>query len=331
MTRILTVYPNCSLGGMTSVYRARSIYEPETEFVNVFCEDKGGRQAFDALSNVDVRFVPQARLAHYIDHALRVEEFDQLRITSIPKLPEQLKNSKRTSVIYEFHSPAASIVRRELEALDIRYVDEVWAPSSWAAAFVESLAPRRMHLEVRSRPNLVDRANFNPQGRVAKLDAVKGIPVSWIGRLENSQKNYLDFLRVLAALPSEYSGLMIYSLETQPARVERFLGDAAQYGVLDRISLYGNVPQPEVAAIHRAVRDRGGVFFSTALLESYGYAVIEAALCGCPVVGFDVGPLAQHEVDGIRMIPVGDLIEARRAIEMVCSESVVRAVAARRG
>ncbi len=319
MNRILSTYMNCSLGGMTSVYRGRSINYPDVIFDHVFEVDRGGRDAFSELANSSVRIVNKSRLASFLNFVLSTIEYREIRITSNPKIIENLEVPDGTSVIYEFHSPAPSILSRELKALDFSRIDEIWAPSEWAAELVESLLPARKHATVRAVPNLVDEANFQTEsGGSTNFRKRKGKPVSWIGRLENTQKNYLDFLRIIKLLPDDYYGLVMFSYENAPERLEKFMGDAAMLGVLDRIQIYSNVPQVEVAAVHRGVRDAGGVFCSTALSESFGYAVLEAGLCGCPVVSYDVGPLSAHQVAGIQFTAIGDLIETAREVRRIC-------------
>lgn len=313
--KILTYYVNCSLGGMTSVYRTRALQSPEVQFDFVFENDRGGRIAFEGLANVNLRVVPKNRVANYLTYLLRTGDYDELRITSNPKLLDQIVVPKSVSVIYEFHSPDAGILRKELKELDPFKTDEVWTPSRWAADLLKSLAPRRTHLTVRPQPNPIDIETFTVEGPVMSFGRSGSVPVSWIGRLENTQKNYLDFLRTIKVLPEQFFGLVVFSLEHSPERMERFLGDAAILGVEDRIQIYGNLPQKRVADFHRGVRDRGGVFYSTSLSESFGYAVYEASLCGCPVVSFDVGPLSAHPLENIELVPVGGVLEAMKAIE----------------
>ncbi|MFJ2617902.1 glycosyltransferase family 4 protein [Glutamicibacter sp. NPDC087344] len=317
MNRILTTYMNCSLGGMTSVYRARALHHPNTQFDHVFEADRGGRQAFVSLPNSSVRIIEENRSANYLSYLLSQVDYRQLRITSRPGLLDKLVIPSNTSVVYEIHSPNPKIIARELKSLSMERIDEIWTPSDWASQLVQSLLPARKHATIRTVPNLVDTTNFRTESTKSySFLKREGKPVSWIGRLENTQKNYLDFLRILKLLPRDHYGLVIFSYENTPDRLERFLGDAAMLGVDDRLQIYGNVPQPEVADIHRAVRDAGGAFCSTALSESFGYAVLEAALTDCPVVAYDVGPLAEHPIP-VHLTAVGDLRGTAEAIREI--------------
>ncbi|NMR20531.1 glycosyltransferase family 4 protein [Cellulomonas fimi] len=309
MERVLSTYVNCSLGGMTSVYRARALANPSTRYDLVFTKDRGGESAFADLPNCNVRIVRPDRLKNYLSFALATVDYDLFTVTSQPELMNQVSAPARTKVVYEVHAPIETVVESEMRTLDVTRVDEIWAPSEWAADVVQQALPRRKHARVRAVPNLIDRTRFNPTAReVAPLRGRPGaIPVIWIGRMENVQKNYTDFLRVLRLLPPEYYGLLLFSFETDPARMSAVLGAAGMLGVEDRIDFYFNVPQQDVGALHRAVRDAGGVFCSTALSESYGYGVVEAGACGLPVAAYDVGPLSEHVLEDYRLVPVGDL------------------------
>lgn len=321
MRRVLSGYVNCSLGGMTTVYRTRVQANPDIWFDHVFQVDRGGLVSLESLHNADVRITKKAEYLLYLNYVLRSIKYDQVRLTSLAGVVNKLEPPDRTTVIYEVHSASEHTIRQEVESLDMTRIDEVWVPSTWSAERVQHSLPRKTHATIRVEPNLVDTMTFvdspEPMAPLALRDT---IPISWIGRLENVQKNYLDFLRLLRLLPDQYYGLIIYSYEDEPGRIEKFLGDAAILGVRDRIRIYSDVPQHEVADIHRAVRDAGGAFCSTALSESFGYAVLEASMCGCPVVTYDVGPLRKHANPLITFLPVGDI----RGLATAITQQAVR-------
>ena len=306
--RVLSVYVNCSLGGMTSVYRARALAEPDTQFDLVFEHDKDGRSAFSDLDNVEVRIVTSGRLPNFVNWVAKRNIYDLVTICGMPDLPARLDLPEQTRLAYEIHSPLPESVRRDVERVDAARIDEIWTPSPWATELVKSCAPRRKHLTVRTVTNLVDTQRFTTDADTyAPLRRDGQIPVLWIGRLENTQKNYLDVLRVVKLLPDRYYGLMVVSLDDNPARFARSLADASMLGVEDRVDLTLNIAQQDVADLHRAVARAGGVYCSTALSETFGYGVLEAGLCGLSVAAYDVGPLSDHQLDRYALVPVGSL------------------------
>lgn len=315
MKRILSVYANCSLGGMTSVFRARALSQPDVHFDMVFMNDRGGISTFEALPNCSVRIVRKDRLAGYVNYLLSCFTYSEVSITSIPDLPAEIKWDGQVEICYEFHSPIPSIIDNEIKKLDFTAVDILRTPSDWASELVRQRLPRRQHINVVTVPNIVDRATFQAEGRVASSNGrPEGTPVLWIGRFENSQKNYIDFLRVISLLPQNYYGLMIVSLETDPARMAQVLGAAGYYGVEDRLDVYLNVAQEDMGSIHRMVAARGGVFCSTSLSETFGYGVAEAGMSGVSIAAYDVGPLKEHNIAHARYVPVGSLKAMAEAV-----------------
>lgn len=312
--RVLSIYSNCSLGGMTSVYRSRAMREPGTQFDYIFSHDRGGRAGYTELPNSTVRVVAPERLPIYVNWVLGHARYREVRITANPGLVQNLSAPLSTSVVYEFHSPEPETLKNELTSLPVEKIDEVWAPSAWEADLILSVLPCGKRLPIRVVSNPVDTDTFRLEGDSMPIERGGKIPVSWIGRLENTQKNYLDYLRTLSILPSKFYGMVLFSLEHRPDRLENFLGDAAMLGVADRLKIYSNLPQERVAAFHRGVRDAGGVFYSSSISESFGYAVYEASLCGCPVVSFDVGPMKSNPISNVEFVPVGDLGAAQSAI-----------------
>lgn len=317
--RHLSVYANCSLGGMTSVYRARALSRPDVLFDFIFINDREGSGAFEALPNCSVRIVRKDRLADFVNYLLATREYEELSITSVPDLPGALVRQKATQVFYEFHAPAASIIDNELNKLDIDAVDTLRAPSDWASSLVRGRLGAASGVNVVTANNIVDGKTFASEGPLApSVGREDGMPVLWIGRFENAQKNYVDFLRVLSLLPEKYYGLMIGSLETDPERMGRVLGAAGYFGVEDRVDMYLNVAQQDMGGIHRMVADRGGVFCSTSLSETFGYGIVEAGRCGVPVAAYAVGPIKEHAIERVRYVPVGSIAGMAYAVRSLC-------------
>ena len=117
----------------------------------------------------------------------------------------------------------------------------------------------------------------------------------WVGRLEH-EKNPLEFMTIVAAVidarPS-VRALMIgdtfgdAEYEAWMARLAA-IGSARVSGVTFRRS----VPYGEMPSIYSLVARSGGCLVSTSLFESAPMTFIEAALCGCPVLGAEMGGVA---------------------------------------
>lgn len=323
MKRVLSVYANCSLGGMTSVFRARALSQPNVHFDFLFLNDRGGLGAFESLPNCSVRIVRKDRLVNYVNFLLATFSYNEVSITSVPDLPGAIVWDGQTEICYEFHSPVPSIIDNEIKKLDFSAIDVIRTPSDWASALVRQRLPRRKHVNVVTVSNIVDGDTFRPEGPLApSAGRERGIPVLWIGRFENSQKNYVDFLRVMSLLPEEYYGIMVVSLETDPGRMAHMLGAAGYYGIEDRIDVYLNVAQQDMGGIHRMVARRGGVFCSTSLSETFGYGVAEAGRSGVSVAAYDVGPIKEHLIENVTYVPVGSLTEMARAIRSMSDLSL---------
>lgn len=319
MKKILTVYPNCSLGGMTSVYTSRCMLEASTKFDFIFVNDKGGREAFSTPNNSDLRIVRKDRLPTFYSNTLAHIKYDEIRITSLPELTElDLENNKDTKLIYEFHTSTESIIERELELLDFNKVTEIWVPSEYLKKIVSSLIKADTPIKVVA--NIVNTKIFNPSLSSKKKFFFKAdtIPIFWIGRLDKG-KNYKDFFRMLSLLPSYYEGVVILSLENEPARISEALLETDKYQISNRVKFLLNLTQSELANLYKDSFGNKGIFCSTSLAESFGYGVLEAALCGLPVVTYEVGGISGHKQYGlaIHMVDVGDTIQLAKSISSI--------------
>lgn len=317
MTKVLSIYPNCSKGGMATVYRTRALSCPEERHDFLFMNDRGGRAAFDSLPNTAYRIIPKGRFSPALSFITNHFDYDEVRVTSLPDVASQLGHGLPDRVAYEFHSSTKSIVEAELKRLDIDAVRNIQTPSHWLTNIVARRLTRAQASKCLTVPNLVDRTTFNKSVPPAVRDLEDGlIPLLWIGRFDKG-KNLNDFLRVLSLLPERYVPVVVVSYETEPDRIARAFQEARSYGVAHRMQTHLNLSQEQLARLYTWARERGGLFLSTSLAESFGYSVAEALACGLPTVAYRVGGIPEVPTHETRreLISVGDVPGMAAAVE----------------
>lgn len=310
--RKLIIYPNYSMGGVTSVIRGRAAAEPATKFDVVFFQERGGDGAFDSFSNVEVRVCAENLIENYLTYWTGQISYDEISVLSHPKLANFLATRTEASVTYEFHSSDLKVIGREIEALDLRELSIVAAPSKTMAEQITSLLPRRFQSRVRVIPNLVDSTVFYSDGS-PKLPFSKtgvgadAVPLVWVGRFDEG-KGFRYFLRLLAQLPAEYVGMVVVSLEDDPQRSTKFFSEAASMGLVGRVRVFSNLSRQAMANLYWTARDSGGWLVSTSLMESFGYSVAEALACGLRVAAFKLPAFEDFKIwDGLHLVDIGSV------------------------
>ncbi|OFP24496.1 hypothetical protein HMPREF2996_00310 [Corynebacterium sp. HMSC066C02] len=311
--RKLIIYPNCSKGGVSSVIRGRAADEPNTHFDVVFFNDRGGLRTFSDIANVNVRIIREDRAIAYLTYIVSRMEYDSVHVLSTPKIANALVKDSDVAVVYEFHSSNMTVVGEELKELDVDKMSQIAVPSEVMRLKIGERLPRRILARLIVTPNLVDHRVFSSEGpsdffdRDPKLADSTLRPIVWVGRFDKD-KGYQYAVRALAQLPENYFGIFVVSLEHDPIRTSRFLSECDAMGVRDRIQFYMNLSQPEISTLYRSARDRGGVYVSTSLMESFGYAIAESMECGLPCVAFQLPVLDMHNDRGqLYSVPVGDI------------------------
>lgn len=307
----LIVYPNASKGGITSVIRGRAVEEPRKRFDVVFFHDKGGRRAFSDLSNVRTTIIRRDRADFAVEYLINQNNYETVSVLSSPKTVGHIANAA-DNIRYEFHSSNPLVIKSELESMDLNQVEEFAVPSKFLRGTVAPLLPKFHRRKLRVLPNVVDSSIFTPEGATdfyspSREPETAAVPLVWVGRFDTG-KGYRHFLRALAALPPRYFGIVVVSFESDPSRAADFYHECAAMGVTDRVQLYLNQSQHEMAKLYRWAKQRGGLAVSTSLLESFGYFVAEATACELPVVAFELPVFnEQPNVDMISTVPIGSV------------------------
>ena len=106
-----------------------------------------------------------------------------------------------------------------------------------------------------------------------------------------ANKNPIEFLhigkRILDSVPELHLWMFeddTLANEEIKAEFETVLG---QLGLQNKLIRYSNVAHQQMDDYLSMIGDSGGFLCSTSILEGFGYAVLEAMLCRCPVLCTD--------------------------------------------
>jgi glycosyltransferase involved in cell wall biosynthesis len=190
---------------------------------------------------------------------------------------------------------------RRLERMKIRIAlglaSAVTAGSALAAASANRFMGRRSTFAARRIPLGVDLAMFSPtrsrQGdRVARIVHVASLC---------GVKDQVSLLSAAAALQDRGHAFRLEMVGAGPLEGElRAL--AGCLGIGDTIRWRGSVPHDEMPSEYRSA----DLFALTSRHEAQGMAALEAAACGLPIVGTQVGVIPELAPAAARISSVGD-------------------------
>ncbi|KAA6447750.1 glycosyltransferase [Bacillus swezeyi] len=139
--------------------------------------------------------------------------------------------------------------------------------------------------------------------------------IGWVGRLEEN-KNWKDFLAIGAKLVQENRSIQLWMFEdntlaeeSERAAFEETINDL---NLKPHLTVYANEPHRKMAEYFSIIGDSGGFLCSTSIVEGFGYAVLEAMVCRCPVLATDsdgVRSFIKHNVTG-KFFEIGDINQA---------------------
>lgn len=126
-------------------------------------------------------------------------------------------------------------------------------------------------------------------------------------------KDHALLLRALASVAGEVPGVHLHLVGDGPLRSE-LAGRAEALGLTMRVTFHGAIPHDRLPDYYRAA----DLLVVSSRYESQGMVALEAAACGCPVMGTAVGLLP--ELPGVYVVPVGDAGALARAIVAALSD-----------
>lgn len=306
---ILSVYVNCSKGGMATVFFNRAKNNPNENHDLIFVNDGGAVEILESLANVVVRVCPKNRIEGYIKHLTSIKKYKEVRITSLGFLVSFISKKNNPKIIYEFHTPFRHQMEKEVSAYSFDGVDEIWVPSKNSAGILKDILNSSLQRKLVVVPNPIDLDAFQRPDSPALFSFHGYKPVVWIGRFDN-QKNFPDFVRIIKMLPENYHGIAVVSLNSDGADFAMALGEVSAYGISDRVSLVRNLSKEQMRDLYFSIKDNDGFHLSTSIDESFGYTVLESISIGVRTVAFGVGALLEHKSPYLKLIPVGDNLAA---------------------
>ncbi|WLD94950.1 glycosyltransferase family 4 protein [Alkalihalobacillus sp. AL-G] len=126
--------------------------------------------------------------------------------------------------------------------------------------------------------------------------------VGWVGRIEKN-KNWKAFLKIGERLCQAHPDLKLWMFidhtltkQTQQMQFERMID---RLNLKSRLSVFNSVTNDSMAVRLSEIADSGGFLCSTSHVEGFGYSLVEAMSCRCPVLSTDS--------DGIKSIIIDDV------------------------
>lgn len=134
----------------------------------------------------------------------------------------------------------------------------------------------------------------------------EGAPIiGWVGRLEPN-KNWRGFVELANLISKRNPSIQFWIFEdatlASPKERSDFKLLIASYGLTNKLTIRSNVPHSQMASYYSKIGDSGGFLCSTSKVEGFGYAIVEAISCRCPVLTTDsdgVRSFIVHEQTGL--------------------------------
>ena len=154
------------------------------------------------------------------------------------------------------------------------------------------------------------------------------IIIGWVGRIEQN-KNWKACLLITKRLFMHYPHLQLWlfiddTLTTQNEK-RKFEYTLQQLRLENVVHIHSNIPHHEMPNYYSKIAKSGGFLLSTSLTEGFGYAVLEALCCQCPVLTSDsdgIKSFVFHNVTG-KIYSQGNINEAfHEAIELISNTTL---------
>ncbi|MCL6459916.1 MAG: glycosyltransferase family 4 protein [Gorillibacterium sp.] len=241
------------------------------------------------LQNQNLAHVHMINEDHEIKQLLDQEQFDVIVVTSDFLMLERLRKLGYTKKLI-FEGQGFGNHTQAVEALNLAapYVKAfanavLYPPTPHLTQLFQDIYPEMVHF---SFTNCFDTGAFHYQAV-----ATPAYPIlAWVGRIE-ANKNWLAFLEIGQRLIQQLPTLRMWLFEDSNLgeflEKDKFAQAIVSLGIQPHLDIFSNVPHAQMASYYSMIGDSGGLLCSTSRLEGFGYAVLEAMSCRCPVLASD--------------------------------------------
>ncbi|UKS27637.1 glycosyltransferase family 4 protein [Paenibacillus sp. HWE-109] len=270
-------------GGMETLNRQRSkaLRQSGIDCYLVYLEHGAG------LQNVENHNTYVMTSDHQINILLKKVKFDVIIVTSNYKLIPRLRHMGfKKPIIFEAQGLGSTYSARYalLEAIPYLtdYADALLYPKTpHLIQLFREIYPTFQHF---SFHNCIDSKQFTYRS----LPIFSNPIIGWVGRIE-ANKNWRDLLSIFHRLLAYRPDLRLWMFEDTTMGDEKQLFEEAliQLGLSAYIIRHSNIPNKQMCDYYSMIGDSGGFLLSTSVTEGFGYAMVEAMCCRCPILCSD--------------------------------------------
>lgn len=222
-----------------------------------------------------------------IQKLLQTERYDAIVVNSDADLLKRLRNLHyKNPLIYEVQglgtiSQANQYLRLKAKANINNYCDAILYPKTkHLQQLMKSIFPHKKQFSIH---NCIDTETFTYKQQAKHANIIIG----WVGRIEPN-KNWSECLsiakRLMLEIPNIELWMFIDDSLTKPAEKIKFQTKLHQLQLQKTVKIFDNAPHDEMPNYYSLIADSGGFLLSTSIMEGFGYAVLEALSCKCPVL-----------------------------------------------
>ncbi|KPL57620.1 glycosyltransferase family 4 protein [Rossellomorea vietnamensis] len=273
-------------GGVETLARQRSIAlkKKGIQFDYLFFQEGAGIQNIDEqvyITNNDDR----------IRAIINKNKYEAIIVDSdYPFLSRVRKLGFNGKLIYEVQGlgtfSEADLVLKNARTTVNQFADAILYPQT--PHLNELVQKHYPHLKKFSFHNCIDTNSFTYE--TVNMPIEKNTIIGWVGRIEEN-KNWKDFLLISSELCKINANLRIWMFTDNnlgnPQEKVQFNQMLTRLNLNHKVTQYSNIPHKQMAHYYSRIGNSGGFLLSTSKVEGFGYAIVEAMCCLCPVVTTD--------------------------------------------